>query len=94
MQCKVDVLITLKEKVDDLADKNIKVCGHPFLHGLILYSYTYNYMTDSIINVGQMLLHVQHGTSGLQHTGLGRTLNFQAMEGEFVQVLHSGGTTG
>ena len=43
------------------------------------------------MNAGQMLLHANYGISGRQHTGLDDTLNFQAMEEEFVQVLHSGG---
>lgn len=52
------------------------------------------WLSENIINAGQMLLHAKYGISGRQHTGLDDTLNFQAMEEEFVQVLHSGGITG
>ena len=46
------------------------------------------WMSENILNAGQLSLKSKYGTSGLQHTGLGDTLNF---EEEFVQVLHSGG---
>lgn len=49
------------------------------------------WISENVINAGQLLLQSKYGTSGLQHTGLGDTLNFEAMEEEFVQVLHSGG---
>ena len=48
------------------------------------------WMSENIVNAGQ-LLQPKYSTSGLQHTGLGDTLNFEANEEEFVQVLHSGG---
>ena len=35
------------------------------------------WMSENILNAGQLLLKSKYGTSGLQHTGLGDTLNFK-----------------
>ncbi len=50
------------------------------------------WLTDNIINATQKLLQKQYpAMPGLQETLLGKTLTFDVMEDEFVQVLHSGG---
>ena len=62
----------------------------PFVCREALQSKT-TWLSENILNAGQFLLQSKYGTPGLQHTGLGDTLNFEVMEKEFVQVLHSGG---
>ena len=49
------------------------------------------WLTDRLINAGQDLIKSCYSqVRGLQNVSLGKTLAFEVMKGEFIQILHTG----